>query len=114
MIRMGQIILAVGVAALLIPGPQALALAGLVLVGWAARPSTPASSTPRRTTSGRQVTGRHRHPDGQRLCGQPDHAAAVRPAGQQHHPALFPFYLLALLVLMVCMHEQLVRKTRRS
>ena len=29
-------------------------------------------------------------------------------------PALFPFYLLALLVLMVCMHEQLVRKTRRS
>ena len=29
-------------------------------------------------------------------------------------PTLFPFYLLALLVLMVCMHEQLVRKTRRS
>ena len=29
-------------------------------------------------------------------------------------PALFPFYLLALLVLMVRMHEQLVRKTRRS
>lgn len=26
-------------------------------------------------------------------------------------PALFPFYLLALLVLMVFMHEQLVRKT---
>ena len=29
-------------------------------------------------------------------------------------PALFPFYLLALLVLMVVMHEQLVRKTRRT
>ena len=28
-------------------------------------------------------------------------------------PALFPFYLLALLMLMVFMHEQLVRKTRR-
>ena len=28
-------------------------------------------------------------------------------------PALFPFYLLALLVLMVFMHEQLVRKTSR-
>ena len=26
-------------------------------------------------------------------------------------PALFPFYLLVLLVLMVFMHEQLVRKT---
>ena len=28
-------------------------------------------------------------------------------------PALFPFYLLALLVFMVFMHEQLVRKTSR-
>ena len=28
-------------------------------------------------------------------------------------PALFPFYLLVLLVLMVFMHEQLVRKTSR-
>ena len=27
---------------------------------------------------------------------------------------LFPFFLLALLVLMVVMHEQLVRKTRRT
>ena len=29
-------------------------------------------------------------------------------------PALFPFYLLVVLVLMVVMHEQLVRKTCRS
>ena len=54
MIRLGQGVLAVGVAALLVPGPQLLALAGLVLVGaWAVRPSTPASSMPRRTTSAR-------------------------------------------------------------
>ena len=39
---------------------------------------------------GRQVTGRHRHPDGQRLCGQPDHAAAVRPPGQQRHSGPVP------------------------
>ena len=80
MIRMGQIILAVGVAALLIPGPQALALAGLVLVGLGCAPIYPSiiHSTP------------DRHPDGQRLCGQPDHAAAVRPAGQQHHPGPVP------------------------
>ena len=30
------------------------------------------------------------------------------------YPALFPFYLLVVLVLMVVMHEQLVRKTRRT
>ena len=48
MIRMGQIILAVGVAALLIPGPQALALAGLVLVGLGCAPIYPSiiHSTP--------------------------------------------------------------------
>ena len=50
--------------------------------GWGARPSTPASSTPRRPTSGRKFRGHHRHPDGQRLCGVHLRAAPVRAAGE--------------------------------
>ena len=48
MIRMGQGILAVGVLALLVPGPQVLALAGLVLVGLGCAPIYPSiiHSTP--------------------------------------------------------------------
>lgn len=41
MIRLGQGVLAVGVAALLVPGPQLLALAGLVLVGVGCAPIYP-------------------------------------------------------------------------
>ena len=48
MIRLGQTVLAVGVAALLLPGPQALSLAGLVLVGLGCAPIYPSiiHSTP--------------------------------------------------------------------
>ena len=41
MIRMGQCILAAGVLALLLPGPQVLALSGLVLVGLGCAPILP-------------------------------------------------------------------------
>lgn len=48
MIRMGQCILAAGVLALLLPGPQILALSGLVLVGLGCAPIYPSiiHSTP--------------------------------------------------------------------
>lgn len=40
MIRMGQVIIAVGIAAMLIPGPDIASLAGLILIGSDARRST--------------------------------------------------------------------------
>ena len=91
MIRLGQGVLAVGVAALLVPGPQLLA-AGGPCAGWrglcAHLPQHhPCHAGPLRRG---QIAGGHRHPDGQRLCGQSGHAAAVRPAGQQHHPGAVP------------------------
>ncbi len=113
MIRMGQCILAAGVLALLLPGaadpcPERSCSGGAGLCAHLSQHHSLHAGTLRRG----QIAGGHRHPDGKRLCGQSGHATAVRPAGKQHHSGTVPiFYLLALLVLMVFMHEQLVRKT---
>ena len=112
MIRLGQGVLAVGVAALLVPGPQLLALAGLLLVGVGCAPIYPSiiHATPDHFGADRS----------QAVIGIQMASAyvgnLVMPPlfgllANNITPALFPFYLLALLVLMVVMHEQLVRKT---
>ena len=114
MIRMGQCILAAGVLALLLPGPQVLTLCGLVLVGLGCAPIYPSiiHSTPEHFGADRS----------QAVIGIQMASAylgnlAMPPLfgllANNITPALFPFYLLALLVLMVFMHEQLVRKTSR-
>ena len=111
-IRLGQGVLAVGVAALLVPGPQLLALAGLVLVGVGCAPIYPSiiHATPDHFGADRS----------QAVIGIQMASAyvgnLVMPPlfgllANNITPALFPFYLLVLLVLMVFMHEQLVRKT---
>ena len=110
MIRLGQGVL--GVAALLVPGPQLLALAGLVLVGMGCAPIYPSiiHATPDHFGADRS----------QAVIGIQMASAyvgnLVMPPlfgllANNITPALFPFYLLVLLVLMVFMHEQLVRKT---
>ena len=112
MICLGQGVLAVGVAALLVPGPQLLALAGLVLVGVGCAPIYPSiiHATPDHFGADRS----------QAVIGIQMASAyvgnLVMPPlfgllANNITPALFPFYLLVLLVLMVFMHEQLVRKT---
>ena len=115
MIRMGQCILAVGVAVLIMPGAQTLSLTGLVLVGLGCAPIYPSiiHSTPTHFGADRS----------QAVIGIQMASAyvgnLVMPPlfgllASNITPALFPFYLLVLLVLMVFMHEQLVRKTSRS
>ena len=115
MIRMGQCILAVGVLALLLPGPQMFSLAGLVLVGLGCAPIYPSiiHSTPDHFGADKS----------QAVIGVQMASAyvgnLVMPPlfgllANNITPALFPFYLLVLLVLMVFMHEQLVRKTSFS
>ena len=112
MIRLGQTVLAVGVAALLLPGPQALSLAGLVLVGLGCAPIYPSiiHSTPDHFGADRS----------QAVIGLQMASAyvgnLVMPPlfgllANNVAPALFPVYLLALLILMIVMHEQLTRKT---
>ena len=112
MIRLGQTVLAVGVAALLLPGPQALSLVGLVLVGLGCAPIYPSiiHSTPDHFGADRS----------QAVIGIQMASAyvgnLVMPPlfgllANNVAPALFPVYLLALLILMIVMHEQLTRKT---
>ena len=110
MIRLGQAVLAVGVAALLLPGSRSLALAGFVLTGVGCAPIYPSiiHSTPARFGAQRS----------QALIGVQMASAYVGSmlmpplyglAAQHLSPALLPVYLLALLALMVLMHERLVR-----
>ena len=112
MIRLGQGVLAVGVAALLVPGPQLLALAGLVLVGVGCAPIYPSiiHATPDHFGADRSqaVLGIQM---ASAYVGNLTMPPLFGLLANNITPALFPFYLLALLVLMVVMHEQLVRKT---
>ena len=115
MIRLGQGILAVGVAALLLPGPRVLSLAGLVLVGLGCAPIYPSiiHSTPNHFGAERS----------QAVIGIQMASAYVGNLlmpplfgliANNVTPALFPVYLLCLLALMVLMHEQLTRRTAHS
>ena len=114
MIRMGHGILVVGVLALLVPGPQVLALAGLVLVGLGCAPIYPSiiHSTPDHFGAERSQAV-----IGIQMASAYVGNLAMPPLfgllANNITPALFPFYLLVLLLLMVFMHEQLVRKTSR-
>ena len=112
MIRLGQGVLAVGVAALLVPGPQLLALAGLVLVGVGCAPIYPSII---HATPDHFGADRSQAVIGIQMASAYVGSLVMPPLfgllANNITPALFPFYLLALLVLMVFMHEQLVRKT---
>ena len=115
MIRLGFAVLGVGIAALLLPGAQVFALAGLVLVGLGCAPIYPSviHSTP--AHFGAQ--------NSQAVIGIQMSSAyvgnlAMPPLfgllANNITPALFPFYLLVFLVLMALMHRQLVRKTAHT
>lgn len=112
MIRLGQGILAVGVAALLLPGPQALSLAGLVLVGLGCAPIYPSiiHSTPDHFGADKSQAV-----IGIQMASAYVGNLAMPPLfgllANNVTPALFPIYLLVLLILMIVMHEQLTRKT---
>lgn len=115
MIRLGQSILAVGVVALLLPGPQVLSLAGLVLVGLGCAPIYPSliHSTPDHFGADKSQAV-----IGIQMASAYVGNLAMPPLfgliANNVTPALFPVYLLVLLILMVVMHEQLTRKTARQ
>ena len=115
MIRLGQGVLAAGVAALLLPAPHILALAGLVLIGVGCAPIYPSiiHSTPDHFGADRS----------QAVIGIQMASAyvgnLVMPPlfgliANRITPALFPVYLLVLLGIMVFTHEQLTYKTKAT
>ena len=112
MIRLGQGLIGIGVLALLLPFGQAVTLLGLILVGLGCAPIYPCiiHSTPEHFGAERS----------QALIGIQMASAYVGclimpPVfgiiAQHITTALFPWYLLAILVLMVISHELLLRKT---
>lgn len=111
MIRLGLWGIGLGLAALLLPGPAAVSLAGLVIIGLGCAPIYPSiiHSTPAHF-------GAHRSQAviGVQMASAYVGSMAMPPLfglmARQITPALFPFYLLVLLGLMAWMHHRLVRK----
>ena len=111
MIRLGLWGIGLGLAALLLPGPAAVSLAGLVIIGLGCAPIYPSiiHSSPAHF-------GAHRSQAviGVQMASAYVGSMAMPPLfglmARQITPALFPFYLLVLLGLMAWMHHRLVRK----
>ena len=112
MIRMGQIIIGVGVIVLFIWGKHMPALLGFILIGLGCAPiypciihSTPAHFGAERSQAfiGVQMASAYVG-----TCLMPPVFGLI---ASRISVSLLPFYLLVILVLMVFMHEKLIRKT---
>ena len=111
LIRGGQYIIALGIAALLLPLGDLFSLAGLVLIGLGCAPiypciihSTPIHFGPERSQAliGVQMASAYVG-----SCLAPPVFGLI---ANHISPGLMPLYLLAILALMVFMHEKLIRK----
>lgn len=113
MIRMGQVLILLGIVTVMLPASETFALAGLILIGLGCAPIYPCiiHSTP--THFGKDKS--------QAIIGVQMAAAYI---GTMLMPPLFgilanhlsisllPIYLLVLLAIMAFMHERLIQKTR--
>lgn len=113
MIRMGQVLILLGIVTVMLPASETFALAGLILIGLGCAPIYPCiiHSTP--AHFGRDKS--------QAIIGVQMAAAYI---GTMLMPPLFgilanhlsisllPIYLLVLLATMAFMHERLIQKTR--
>ena len=112
MIRLGLSIIAVGVIAMLLPGSDMVALAGLIIIGLGCAPiypciihSTPAHFGAEKSQAliGVQMASAYIG-----NCLMPPLFGLI---ANHISVALFPVYLLVILIVMALMHEKLVRKT---
>ena len=110
MIRLGQGIIAVGLATLLLPLGEYAALIGLILIGLGCAPiypciihSTPGHFGPERSQAiiGVQMASAYVG-----NCLMPPLFGLI---ANHISVSLFPFYLLAILIFMILMHEALLR-----
>ena len=112
MIRLGQGIIAAGVIVMILPGPQEVTLAGLILIGLGCAPVYPCiiHSTPARFGAERSqaVIGVQMASAYVGTCLMPPVFGMI---AEHVSIALFPLYIFALLVLMIVMHELLIRRT---
>ena len=112
MIRLGQSIIAIGVIVMLLPGPHIISLAGLILIGLGCAPVYPCiiHSTPAHFGAGRSqaLIGAQMASAYVGTCLMPPIFGLI---ANHISIALFPVYIMALLILMVIMHELLSKKT---
>ena len=115
MIRLGQAVTAVGIAAMLLPLSGYVTLAGLVLVGLGCAPIYPCviHSTPDHFGADRSqaVIGVQMASAFVGTCLMPP---LFGPIATYISPALLPVYLLAMLVVMVLAHEALLRRSGKK
>lgn len=113
MIRLGQMIIAAGVFAMLIPLGEASAMAGLILIGLGCAPIYPCviHSTPTLfgADKSQAIIGVQMASAYVGTCVMPPIFGLI---ANHISVSLFPVYLLVILSLMVCMHEKLIRVHR--
>lgn len=112
MIRCGQVVMLLGIISLLLPFGEATSLAGLVLIGLGCAPVYPCiiHSTPTHfgADKSQAVIGVQMASAYIGTCVMPPIFGLI---ANHINVALLPIYLLLILILMVFMHECLLKKT---
>lgn len=112
MIRMGQCIIALGIIVVLLPGAAVVSLVGLVLIGLGCAPVYPCiiHSTPAHfgEDKSQAVIGIQMASAYVGSCLMPPVFGLI---ANNISVALFPVYLVVILMIMIVMHELLVKKT---
>ena len=115
MVRMGQGIIAIGIAAFLLPLGEAVTLAGLLLVGLGCAPIYPSII---HATPGRFGADRSQAIIGVQMASAYIGNCLMPPLfgviANHTTIAIFPYYLLVILILMGYMHEALQKKTKAA
>ena len=112
MVRMGQIFIAVGIVAMLLPGINEFSLMGLILIGLGCAPIYPCiiHATPMHFGAERSqaIIGVQMASAYVGTCIMPPMFGVL---ANKISVALLPLYLLAVLTLMIIMHELLTKRT---
>lgn len=112
MIRMGQCIIALGIIVVFLPGAAVVSFVGLVLIGLGCAPVYPCiiHSTPAHfgEDKSQAVIGIQMASAYVGSCLMPPVFGLI---ANNISAALFPVYLVVILMIMIVMHELLVRKT---
>ena len=115
MVRMGQGIIAVGIAAFLLPLGEYAALAGLIFIGLGCAPIYPSiiHATPNHfgAEKSQAIIGVQMASAYIGNCLMPPLFGLI---ANHITVALFPFYLLVILALMAHMHETLLKSSKRA
>ena len=115
LIRMGQVIITMGVAAFLLPLGEYAALAGLILIGLGCAPIYPSiiHSTPGHfgAEKSQAIIGVQMASAYLGNCLMPPLFGMI---ANHITVSLFPFYLLVILILMVFMHEVLLKSRQEG